>query len=130
MNLQEMPACGMTTTASSAANHIPSAVGSMGTIPSGVEPSTETQQFKMVSREAGGILSRCNAFLIAKQCLKNIVKRYNNSVNNDQRCFSISLAGTGTVLAKIFLVKICLELVLPTDNAFADPSQAALLQLP
>lgn len=68
----------------------------------------------MPSREAGGILSRCNAFLIAKQCLKNIVKRDNNSVRNDQRYFSISLAGTGTVLAQN-KVKICLELVLPTD---------------
>lgn len=82
----------------------------------------------MASREAGGILSRCNAFLIDKQCLKNIVKIYNNSVKNDQRCFSISLSGTGTVLAQN-KVKICLELVLPTD-AFADPSQAALVQLP
>lgn len=81
-------------------------------------------QFRMASREAGGILSRCNAFLIAKQCLKNIVKRYNNSVKNDQRCFSISLAGTRTVLAQN-KVKICLELALPTDNAFADPSQAS-----
>lgn len=39
MNLQEIPACGMTTTASSAANHIPSASGSMGTIPSDVQPN-------------------------------------------------------------------------------------------
>lgn len=109
-----MPACGITITAPSAANHVPSASGSMGTISSGVEPSSEAQQFRMASREAGGILSRCNAFLIDKQCLKNIVKRYNNSVKNDQRCFSISLTGTGRVLAEN-KVKICLELVLPTD---------------
>lgn len=124
MNLQEMPACGIITTASSAANHVPSAGGSIGTISSGVEASTEAQQFRMASREAGGISSRCNAFLTAKQCFTNIVKRYNNSVKNDQRCFSISLAGTGTVLAQN-KVKICLKLVLPTDNAFADPSQAS-----
>lgn len=53
-------------------------------------------------------------FLKAKQCLRNIAKRYNNSVKNYQRCFSISLAGTGTVLAQN-KVKICFELVLPID---------------
>lgn len=69
MSLQAMPAFGTITT-SSAANHVPNAGGSMGTVPSGVEPSTEPQQFTMASREAGSILSRCNPFLKAKQCLK------------------------------------------------------------